>query len=78
MPIHFDGHNSSRFYNVARWCKRLHLPNFAMALLPDEMYRSRGNHYTVRIGKPIPWETFDKSKKPGEWGRWVQDRVYEI
>ena len=78
VPIHFDGHNSNRFYNVARWCKRLHLPNFAMALLPDEMYRSRGNHYTVRIGKPIPWQTFDKSKKPGEWGRWVQDRVYEI
>ena len=21
---------------------------------------------------------FDKSKKPAEWGRWVQDRVYEL
>ncbi len=78
VPIHFDGHNSERFYNVARWCKRLHLPNFAMMLLPDEMYRGRGNHYTVRIGKPIPWQTFDKSKRPAEWGRWVQDKVYEI
>ena len=50
VPIHFIGHNSPRFYSVARWCKRLHLPNFAMALLPDEMYRSRGGSYTVRIG----------------------------
>ena len=78
VPIHFGGHNSNRFYNVARWCKRLHLPNFAMMLLPDEMYRNQGNHYTVRIGKPIPWQTFDKTKKPAEWGRWVQDRVYEL
>ena len=78
VPIYFDGQNSKRFYNVARWCKWLHLPNFAMMLLPDEMYKCKGKHFTVHIGKPIPWQTFDKSKKPGEWGRWVQDRVYEI
>ena len=78
VPIHFVGQNSNRFYNIARWCKRLHLPNFAMALLPDEMYRSRGNHYTVRIGKPIPWQTFDSTKTPQQWGKWVQDKVYEI
>lgn len=78
VPIHFLGQNSGRFYAVARWCKRLHLPNFAMALLPDEMYRSRGKHFTVRIGKPIPWQHFDGTRTPLEWGRWVQDRVYEI
>ena len=78
VPIHFEGRNSDRFYNVARWCKRLHLPNFAMALLPDEMYHSRGKHYTVRIGKPIPWQTFDKTKTPVQWAAWVQDKVYEI
>lgn len=78
VPIYFDGQNSKRFYNVARWCKWLHLPNFAMMLLPDEMYKCKGKHFTVHIGKPIPWQTFDMSKKPGEWGRWVQDRVYEI
>lgn len=78
VPIHFIGHNSARFYNVARWCKRLHLPNFAMALLPDEMYRSQGQTYTVKIGRPIPWQTFDKSRSLSEWGLWVEDRVYEI
>jgi putative hemolysin len=77
VPIHFEGRNSDRFYSVARWCKRLHLPNFAMALLPDEMYRSRGKHYTVRIGKPIPWQTFDKTKTPVQWAAWVQEKVYE-
>lgn len=78
VPVYFIGYNSNRFYNVAQWCKRLHLPNFAMALLPDEMYRSQGGHYTVRFGKPISWQTFDKSKTMVEWARWVQDTVYKL
>lgn len=78
VPVHFIGENSKRFYSVARWCKRLHLPNLAMALLPDEMYRSRGKSYTVRIGKPIPWQTFDKTRTPQQWAQWVQSKVYEI
>ncbi len=78
VPIHFLGENSKRFYRVANLCKSLHLPNFAMALLPDEMYRSRGNHYEVHIGSPIPWQTFDKAKSTAQWAQYVQDKVYEI
>lgn len=78
VPIYFEGRNSNRFYNVANWCKKLHLPNFAMALLPDEMYRSQGNQYTVHIGAPISYKTFDNSKTASEWGAWVQDKVYEM
>lgn len=78
VPVHFLGENSPRFYRVATWCKRLHLPNFAMALLPDEMYRSRGRHYTVRIGKPIPWQTFDRTRSPQAWAEYVKDLVYEL
>lgn len=75
VPIHFIGRNSNRFYNIARWCKRLHLPNFAMILLPDEMYRSQGSTYTVRIGQPIPWQTFDSSRTAQQWAQWVKDKV---
>ena len=78
VPIHFVGENSNRFYGVANFCKRFHLPNFAMALLPDEMYRSRGRHYTVRIGRPIPWQTFDASRTPKEWAAFVREEVYKI
>jgi hypothetical protein len=42
------------------------------------MYRSRGNTYTVKIGKPIAWQTFDKSHTAMEWAQWVQNKVYEI
>ena len=80
IPVHFSGHNSERFYNVARWCKRLNLKvNLAMLLLVDEMYKNVGKHFTVTFGQPIPWQTFtDKSKTPAEWAQWVQDRVYEL
>ncbi len=78
VPIYFEGRNSNRFYRVANVCKALHLPNFAMALLPDEMYRSCGNHYTVHIGKPIPWQSFDKSKSSVEWAAFVQEEVYKL
>lgn len=78
VPIHFEGQNSERFYRIANLCKKLHLKfNLAMLLLPDEMYRSQGRHYTVHIGKPIPYQTFDKQKTPKEWAQWVKDRVYD-
>ena len=78
VPVHFLGQNSNRFYAVANLCKRFHLPNLAMALLPDEMYRSRGRHYTVRFGRPIPWQTFDGEKTPMEWANFVKEEVYKI
>lgn len=79
VPVHFIGENSPRFYRIAKWCKRLGLKfNLAMLFLPDEMYRSRGRHYTVRFGKPIPYQTFDSSRTPTQWAQWVQDEVYKI
>lgn len=80
IPVHFSGHNSEKFYNIARWCKKLHLKiNIAMLYLPDEMYKNRGKEFIVTFGKPIPWQTFtDPSKTPSEWAAWVEDKVYEL
>lgn len=79
IPVHFSGHNSDKFYNIARWCKRLHLKfNVAMLYLPDEMYKNQGKTFTVTFGKPIPWQTFDRSKTPAEWAQWVRGKVYEL
>ena len=49
-----------------------------MLFLVDEMYKNRGKKMTVTFGKPIPWQTFDKSKTPAQWAQWVQDKVYEL
>jgi hypothetical protein len=80
IPVHFSGHNSDRFYNIARLCKKFNLKfNFAMLYLVDEMYKNVGKKFTVSFGEPIPWQTFtDKSKSHAEWAQWVQNKVYEL
>lgn len=79
IPVHFSGQNSERFYRIANICKRLNLKvNIAMLFLVDEMYKNVGKEFTVTFGKPIPWQTFDKSKSHSEWAHWVKQKVYEM
>ena len=42
------------------------------------MYKSQGKTYLVKIGKPIPWQIFDRSRTPDQWAQWVQERVYSL
>ncbi len=79
IPIHFDGENSKRFYRVASLQKKLGIKfNFAMLLLPDEMYRSTGRKYTITFGKPISIDSLDKSKTDAEWAQIIRNTVYEL
>ena len=79
VPIFFSGRNSNRFYRIARWQSRLHLKvNVAMLFLVDEMYRNVNHTFPVKIGKPIPWQTFDHSRTPKEWAQYVEDMVYKL
>jgi hypothetical protein len=79
IPIHFEGENSKRFYRIANWQKRLGLKfNFAMMLLPDEMYKSKGRKYRITIGKPIPIASLDKSKNDNQWAQEIRKHVYEL
>ena len=79
VPIHFEGRNSNIFYNLANVCKFLGIKiNIAMLYLADEMLKNRHKTFTVTIGKPISWQTFDKSKTPAEWAAYVKDIVYKL
>lgn len=79
IPIHFSGQNSNFFYNLANICKKSGLKvNIAMLFLVDEMYKNVHKSFTISIGKPIPWQTFDNSKTPKEWAEYVYKRVYEL
>ncbi len=79
VPIHFGGRNSDFFYGLANVCKALHIKfNIAMLFLVDEMYKNVHKSFRVAIGKPIPWQTFDKSKTAMEWAKYVQDMVYKL
>ncbi len=79
VPIHFSGQNSKFFYKLANFCKKMGIKfNIAMLFLVDEMYKNVHGKFTVTVGKPIPWQTFDKSKSPAAWAQWVEDKVYEL
>ncbi len=52
--------------------------NIELIWLPDEMFKNSHHEFTIKFGKPIPWQTFDKSKTPQEWAQYVKDVVYTL
>ena len=79
VPIHFGGRNSDFFYRLANFSdKYVKKVNIAMLFLADEMYKNVHKTFRVAIGKPIPWQTFDKSRTPAQWAQYVKDTVYEL
>jgi putative hemolysin len=79
IPLHMGGENSNFFYRLYRFRKSIGIKaNIEMLYLMDETYKHRGKHITVTIGEPIPWQTFDKTKRPLVWAKWVKDRVYKL
>lgn len=79
IPVHVSGKNSNFFYRLANIRKFLGLKwNLEQFFLPDETFKHRGQEFTISFGKPIPYTTFDKSKKPQEWADYVRDKVYSM
>ncbi len=79
VPCFIEGKNSDFFYNLGFWRKKIGIKaNVEMFYLVDEMYKQRGKKVTIRIDKPIPYQTFDSSKTDGQWADMVRDKVYEL
>lgn len=79
VPVYFEGRNSDFFYRLANLRKMLGIKmNYEMIYLPDEMFRAKHKTFGISFGKPVPWQTFDGSKKPAEWAEWMKERVYNL
>ena len=79
VPIYFSGRNSNKFYTIANLCKMLGLKfNLAMLYLVDELFKNQHKTFEVHIGRPIPWQTFDRSRTATQWAAYVQDIVYQL
>lgn len=79
IPVFFNGENSRRFYNLAKWRKKLGIKiNIEMLFLPDEMFRQKGKKFEMTFGEPISFETFNNSKNDKEWATWLKDQVYAL
>jgi 1-acyl-sn-glycerol-3-phosphate acyltransferase len=79
IPVHFSGRNTNFFYNLSNFRKFLGIKaTIEMLYLADETVKHQNKHLVIRFGKPIPWQTFDDSKKPMEWAKWVKEKVYTL
>ncbi len=79
IPAFFSGRNSSFFYNLSNIRTMLGIKaNIEMLYLPDEMFNQKEKEISLVFGKPIPWQTFDKSRSPSEWAEWVKTKSYEL
>lgn len=79
VPIHFGGRNSDFFYRLANVTKALGIKfNIAMLYLVDELYKNQHKEFTIKIGKPIPYENFTREKTPVQWAALVRDIVYKL
>ena len=79
VPVYIEGRNSNFFYNLARIRTWLGIKaNIEMLYLPDEMFSQRGKRITIRIGKKIPYTTFDKRNNERQWAAIVKNMVYSI
>ncbi len=77
IPVHIEGRNSSFFYNLAMWRKRLGIKlNIEMLYLPDEMFKQADKKMVITFGRPIPYTMFTHSKNNHQWAQWVKDYVY--
>lgn len=79
IPIHMGGRNSNFFYRLANLRKKLGIKaNIEMLYLIDESAKNANSTISVKFGKPISWQTFDTSKRPAAWAKWVKEKVYAL
>jgi putative hemolysin len=79
VPVHITGKNPEYFYMAAKLRKALGIKYGAEELLlPRALLSQKPETITVSFGKPIPYQTFDKSKNPRAWAQVVKNKVYEI
>ena len=79
VPIFFYGRNSNLFYFIYIIRKLLGIKaTIELVLLPHEIFTKRNKTIKVKIGKPIIYQTFDKSKTHFEWAQLVKEQVYNL
>jgi len=79
VPFYFYGRNSRLFYSIHRLRLLFGIKlNIELMLLPREMFRRRNATIKVKIGKPIPYQMFDKTYTMQQWAQKVRAMVYDL
>lgn len=78
IPVYIKASNTKFFYNLGWFRKLIGMKaNIEMILLPGEVPKQYGKTIEMHFCKPIPYQTFDKSKSLKKWAEWVKDIVYK-
>lgn len=60
VPVYFEGSLSNFFYRLSNCRTELGIKaNIEMLYLADEMFKQQGKTFTIRIGNPLEWESFE-------------------
>ncbi|MEX1001131.1 MAG: 1-acyl-sn-glycerol-3-phosphate acyltransferase [Crocinitomicaceae bacterium] len=79
IPVHIEGELSNFFYRLSNFRRAIGIKaNIEMLYLVDELFKQKDKTIELRFGEPIPYSTFDKSKKDLEWAAWVKSKVYQL
>ncbi|MBR4155332.1 MAG: lysophospholipid acyltransferase family protein [Bacteroidales bacterium] len=73
VPIYFDGKNSNKFYRLDKINSM-----FGTAMLLNELYNKRGQHITMKIGKPILPSEIDAYDDPKRLAAYMRARSYAL
>ena len=49
-----------------------------MLYLADELFRQKGQHVKITVGKPVYAATLDKQKSDADWAEWFRQEVYTL
>jgi putative hemolysin len=79
VPIYFYNRNSFGFYMIYLIRRMFQIKvNLEFILLPREMFRKKNKTIKAKIGKPIPYQTFDRSLSHFEWAQKVRSQTYDL
>ena len=79
VPIYFYGRNSILFYTIFTLRRLFGINvNLELILLPREFFKKKNKTIKVKIGKPIPHQTFDKSLSHWDWAQNIRERLYRL
>ncbi|OQX96861.1 MAG: hypothetical protein B6I20_13910 [Bacteroidetes bacterium 4572_117] len=79
VPFYFYGSNSKLFHSIYRIRKFFGIKaTIELALLPHELFNKKNKTIKAVIGKPIPWQKFDKSKSPWDWAQELRKHIYKL
>jgi putative hemolysin len=77
VPVFIEGANSGFFYRFANFRKSIGIKaNIEMLLLPDEMFKQKGQTVKIHFGKPFDSSILDNSKPHRAWATLIKKYVY--